>query len=293
MTDLRPIDRSLPRPTNLQAGPAPMLQWIDIEQLVVDDRYQRGLQRENFRNIRRIAEGFDWSKFSTVHVAPIEGGLFAIIDGQHRCHAAAACGFSQVPCQVTHMSLQQQASAFAAINGLVTKVTPWQIFKAAIAAGEEWAVEVDEVASDAGCRAMPYNKGTADRLAGEIYSINFLRDVVARRGARPVSEALTILRKAEGLGDVPEAFAFGLLKPIVEALVSRPHVLARADEARHFLENHDIWESVAEADRFVMERRRQGLPSVTKNELLESLLGDAIDKAMPQRMALPAMGDAA
>lgn len=288
MTDLRSIDRSLPRPENVQPGPAPMLQWIDIAQLVVDDRYQRSLQRDNFKSIRRIAEGFDWSKFSTVQVAPVEGGLFAIIDGQHRCHAAAACGFSQVPCQVTHMTLQQQASAFAAINGIVTKVTPWQIFKAAIAADEAWAVEVAAVAADADCRAMPYNKGTADRLAGEIYSINFLRDVVARRGGHPVREALAILRKAEGLGDVPEAYAFGLLKPIVEALVSRPHVLARADEARQFLENHDIWDSVAEADRFVMERRREGLPSVTKNELLESLIGDAMDKAMPQRMSLPA-----
>ena len=118
MSELRPILRDLPRPPSIEPGPAPMLQWIDIELLVVDESYQRELRADNMKAIRRIAERFDWSKFSTVHVAPIEGGRFAIIDGQHRTHAAAACGFSQVPCQVTPMDRTRQAAAFAAINGL-------------------------------------------------------------------------------------------------------------------------------------------------------------------------------
>ena len=40
-------------------------------------------------HLRRIAEQFDWRLFAPVIVAPIEGGLFAVIDGQHRTHAAA------------------------------------------------------------------------------------------------------------------------------------------------------------------------------------------------------------
>ena len=148
---MRSIDVSkLKRPANVNPGPAPMLQWIRIEQLVVDDSYQRDLKAGNWKTIQRIAEAFRWSRFSPVFVAPVEGGRFAIIDGQHRTHAAAICGFAEVPCQVVQMSLEEQAASFAAVNGLVTKVTLQQIFKAALTAGETWAIECDRICRDAG-----------------------------------------------------------------------------------------------------------------------------------------------
>ncbi|MBI1620099.1 ParB N-terminal domain-containing protein [Aquamicrobium zhengzhouense] len=148
---MRSIDvTKLKRPANVDSGPAPMLQWIRIEQLVVDDSYQRDLKAGNWKTIQRIAEAFRWSRFSPVFVAPVEGGRFAIIDGQHRTHAAAICGFAEVPCQVVQMSLEEQAASFAAVNGLVTKVTLQQIFKAALTAGETWAIECDRICRDAG-----------------------------------------------------------------------------------------------------------------------------------------------
>ena len=124
------------RPMTVNPGSAPILQWVKIVDLVVDDRYQRDLKFGNWKAIRRIAQNFKWSRFSPVFVAPVEGGKFAIIDGQHRTHAAAICGFSEVPCQVVHMSRDEQAAAFAAVNGLVTKVTLWNIYKAALVAAE-------------------------------------------------------------------------------------------------------------------------------------------------------------
>ena len=50
-------------------GPAPMLQWLEVGMLVVDDSYQRGIQPQGRRNIRAIAEAFRWSRFAPVLVA--------------------------------------------------------------------------------------------------------------------------------------------------------------------------------------------------------------------------------
>ena len=60
-------------------GPAPVLIWLEIKDLVIDDTYQRDIGRRGRINVNRIAERFDWSKFAPVIVAPVEGGRFAIV----------------------------------------------------------------------------------------------------------------------------------------------------------------------------------------------------------------------
>ena len=75
-----------PAPTlPYEPGPAPNLQWIEIAQLVVDPSYQRDIGRQGRFNVKRITEGFEWSKFAPVVVAPIEGGAC-------ECEAARASG---------------------------------------------------------------------------------------------------------------------------------------------------------------------------------------------------------
>jgi ParB-like nuclease domain len=73
-------------------GPAPFLEWIETDKLVVDVTYQREIGRRGATNVNQIAENFDWSKFAPVIVAPVEGGQFAIVDGQHRTTAAILRG---------------------------------------------------------------------------------------------------------------------------------------------------------------------------------------------------------
>src|SRR5690606_21829714 len=143
----------------------------DIADLVVDDRYQRDLKTGNWAAIRRIAQQFRWSRFSPVLVAPVEGGRFAVIDGQHRTHAAAMCGHETVPCQVVQMDHAEQAASFAAVNGLVTKVSAGQVYKAALAAGTEWAVACHKAVTGAGCRLMTHNASGDAKKAGEVYAL--------------------------------------------------------------------------------------------------------------------------
>jgi hypothetical protein len=102
------------------------------------------------RTSLRIAEHFNWSKFAPLIVAPVEGGKFAIIDGQHRATAAALRGVEMVPGQVVIADAAEQAAAFKAINGQVTRIHKLALQHAAISAGDPAAIEIRDVAAAAG-----------------------------------------------------------------------------------------------------------------------------------------------
>jgi hypothetical protein len=271
---------------DVNPGPAPMLQWIKIASLVIDDSYQRPLERKNWNAIRKIAMNFQWSRFSPVFVAPVEGGRYAIIDGQHRTHAAAACGIEQVPCQVVQMNLREQAAAFAAVNGNVTQVTIWQIFKAALAAGEKWATTARDVASDGGCRLMTRNGSSQTKKPGEIYGVRMFCEIVEKYQHEHVVAALRICMQTEGLSDTADAWSTFTIKPILHALCQRPKAMARSGFGERFREL-DFW---ALEDQIAQENRRRiraGSPPIAKNDQMEAGILEWIDKAFPERVALP------
>ncbi len=274
------------RPDVVVPGPAPMLQWIKIDDLVVDDRYQRDLKSGNWAAIQRIAASFKWSRFSSVFVAPIEGGKFAIIDGQHRTHAAALCGFTEVPCQVVQMTLQEQAASFAAVNGLVTKVTIWQIYKAALAAEEEWAVKCHKVCADAGCSLMTGNNASDSKGAGEIYAIGLIRSYVEKKKSNVLTFMLKSLRASQGGGDAA-VWSNEVLRPMMAAVVDRPWLMRQKVDLTAFFDSFDIWAAIDKADEIVKTKRRQGNTGVSRYDFAAAMIGDGLDKAFPQRMSLP------
>ena len=61
--NLRPIDIDGRPILAASPGPAPMLQWVRVDQLVIDDAYQRPLGRANWTAIQKIAANFAWSRF--------------------------------------------------------------------------------------------------------------------------------------------------------------------------------------------------------------------------------------
>jgi ParB-like nuclease domain len=133
-----------------EPGPAPMLHWLPIDRLIIDEAYQRPLGRNNWLAIEKIAANFQWSRFGPVLVAPITGGLYAIIDGQHRCHAAAMCGITEVPAMVVQVGIEEQSRAFAWVNSQTIKVTLFHVYKAALAAKEDWAIRADAAVAGGG-----------------------------------------------------------------------------------------------------------------------------------------------
>lgn len=213
-----------------------MLQWLALDRLVIDEAYQRPLGRGNWKSIEAIAANFQWSRFAPVLVAPIQGGLFAVIDGQHRTHAAALCGLAEVPAMVVQVGIEEQSRAFAWVNSQTVRVTLFHIYKAALSAREDWAVRADAAVSGGGCRLMPYSKTASLREPGEIFCIGLIRRLIEGGNDWAISAALGALRAVPAL-DRPVCYSDFILQPWITAVAAsacRNHrALVRALEARN------------------------------------------------------------
>ena len=111
-------------------------------------------------------------KFAPLIVAPVEGGRFAIVDGQHRVTAAAAIGIESVPAQVITADPTQQAAAFKSINGGVTRIHKMALHHAALLAGDPAAAELAAVTATAGVTIVRYPKPVQNLAAGETMALS-------------------------------------------------------------------------------------------------------------------------
>lgn len=193
MTDYRGVDVSGFPKVQPRSQPAPQLMWLEIDALVIDDRYQRPLTDSNKQAIRRIANDFLWSRFSPVLVAPVSGGRYALIDGQHRAHAAALCGFDSIPAMVTLVAPEEQALAFIEINTRQIRVGREQVYRAALSAGADWAVTCHEAVQAAGCRLMASRYSTAAKKPGMVFSVALIQRLVQSGKGAAVTRALSAL----------------------------------------------------------------------------------------------------
>jgi hypothetical protein len=203
MSALRPLARPdviIAPPKS--AGRPPRLDFLPLSKLRIDDVYQRPIERRGIATIVRICNEFDWNRFSPLIVAPVPGtDVFAIIDGQHRATAALLLGYEKVPCAIVEAHARDQAAIFTAVNGNVTPVSILQLFKAARAAGTEWAVTLDQVCTAAGLTPLVYPKPKSAIKPFETMAIGTLRRNIARFGAKLVTTALSQAARQPGAGE--------------------------------------------------------------------------------------------
>ncbi len=225
MTAHRPIDTT-PFADGLASedlgplGPAPMLQWIAVEMLVIDPSYQREIQRNGARNVLAIAQNFSWTKFAPVIVASVEGGRYAIVDGQHRTTAAALRGAKEVPCQVILADKAEQAAAFAAVNGNITQMTSQQIYAARLAALDPGALALQAACSAGGVTILRHPVPASKMKTGETLAVNALERSLSAYGADIFSLALRcITRTGKGNAGLIRA---SLINAICSVLDSEP-----------------------------------------------------------------------
>lgn len=219
---LRPITgEGFSKPVaNLEAGPAPMLQWIDVALLRVDESYQRPVQGAGRVNVGRIAEQFRWSKFAPIVVSPIPGGLFAVIDGQHRAIAAALRGLDTLPAQVVVADATEQAAAFKAINAATTRISALQLHRAALAAGDAEAREVQEAADAAGVVILRHPTSHLDLKPGETMALGAIRSALKEHGRDTVVTALMCV--TETSNNEPGVLGAATIKALCTTLGARP-----------------------------------------------------------------------
>ena len=251
---MRPIDPTVLAPVDIpdNTGPAPDLRWLPIKDLIVDPRYQRDIARSGVGHIRRIAQSFDWRLFSCVIVSPVPGGLFAIIDGQHRVTAAALIGIDTVPCQIIQADAQQQAQAFAAINGNTVKIRAEERYKAALAGGDADALRVRRLCEAANILLLTSNPSSKARKQGETTAHSAIRELTSSLGDQDAIFALRCLRAAAGTD--AHALKTGVIRAALQIFEDHREWRGRADVLAAF-DFIDLIET-AEASRSLARQRR-------------------------------------
>jgi hypothetical protein len=246
-------------------GPAPSLQWTDVELLVVDTEYQREIGRRGANNVAQIAEHFDWSKFAPVIVAPVEGGLFAIVDGQHRTTAAMLRGIEKVPCQLVQADRARQAAAYAAVNGNITKTTAQQLYHAKLAANDPDALATAEICAAAGVEVIRRNIPQSKMKVGQTQAIGALTRCHARYGRDTLITALQCITQTS------DGNAGFVRSTIIEALCEVLHdTPAWRDSGEALLRAMDKFK-FADAWDQVIAGRDKVFPNTTPKELADKI----------------------
>ncbi len=254
--------------TRPDLGAAPMLQWVAVADLVVDDSYQRPIYGAGRSNVLKIAEGFRWSKFAPVIVAPTLGGKFAVIDGQHRATAAALLGIESVPAQVVIADAVDQAQAFKSINGQVTRMHRLALHAAAIAAGDEAALEIDAVAKAGGVTVLRYPRAVERMAPGETLALGALIEGLKAYGRETLITALTCV--TETSNNTPGVLSSSIIKALCIVLGAN----ARWQEAGGaLLAAFDEIDLESEHEEARVTRRPKG---VATHELLADRLAVAL-----------------
>jgi len=120
------------------------LQFLPVDQLVIDARYQRKMSRGSLAQARRIVAAFTWSRFGALTVSRQDNG-FAVTDGQHRLFAARALGITHVPAVISVGEVADQAKDFVGINAVRTSVAAIDKFRARVAAQDPAALIVHDL----------------------------------------------------------------------------------------------------------------------------------------------------
>jgi hypothetical protein len=188
---MRPIStEGFEKPDSIAAGAVPILQWMKIADLVVDSAYQRAITDKGRVNVDRIVSAFTWSCFSPVVVSPVEGGKFAIIDGQHRTTAAAILGIECVPCQVVIAAQEEQAAAFKAINATTTPISQMALHAAALVANEPLALQMAHVCASADVELLRYPVAVDKQRPGQTMAAGAIARCLKQYGEATLIAAL-------------------------------------------------------------------------------------------------------
>lgn len=258
--------------------PAPMLDWIRIDRMVIDETYQRDLGRNNWMAIRKIAADFHWSRFSPVLLAPVADGRFAIIDGQHRTHAAAICGFETVPAMIVPIDKSEQANAFAWVNSAVTKITPHHIYKAALAAREPWAVSAHDTVEAAGCKLMTYHPTSSKQAPRHVFCIGLIRDLVQGGHAKALGTGLRAIAEYDNEGQVA-LYSDQVLRPWIFALTESPDFLDLDLVA--ILRKNDPFKVMKLVDKALADGKVEGSAKILYRKMFAINLRDAAKAVAP------------
>lgn len=185
-------------------GTRPTLEWVTLDQLEVDETYQRAMGgNASQRVIAAMIKQWDWRLCQPLVVArrfDSDGGgrqRLMVVDGQHRLTGARERGdIDQLPCVIAPFSnVTDEAEAFVALNNSRARLTQFDLFNAAILARDPASLKVMELLHDAGLRHVRH-ANTPSWKPGDIHCGPMLARAIGKLGDQVVRNALTALAEA-------------------------------------------------------------------------------------------------
>jgi hypothetical protein len=176
----------------------PICERVDPTTLYVDHEYQRTVGEKGYRQIRRIIQGFCWTKFKPPICAYAEHDgrtILKVLDGQHTAIAAASNPHVDlIPVMIVEApDTQAQAAAFVGQNTQRLGVTNLQLHHSAVLAGDPESVDVERTCMRAGVTVLRNLPGNGRYRPGDTIAIAAIKGLVSRReplGARVILEVL-------------------------------------------------------------------------------------------------------
>lgn len=202
LPEFRSIDITGYTRTEVKDQPQPMLIWAEIEALVIDPRYQRDITPKGKSAIMRMARDWDWRKYQPILVAPTFGGKMAVVDGQHRAHAAAVAGLTKLPAMTVAMTLAEQASGFTAVNRDRVTVDALSIYRAALAAGDPDAIAIRTAVEAAGVRVATSTPSALAKKPRIIYAIGLLKRMTKNGEAEAITAGLCAITQSSAADEL-------------------------------------------------------------------------------------------
>lgn len=214
----------LPRlKVNPPLGQLPVLQYCALDQLKVDESYQRSLETKSSQAlIRRIAINWDWSLCQPLIVARrADNGLY-VVDGQHRLAAARMRGdIWQLPCVVaSYRDAAEEAASFVALNQERRPLNRLQLFRAAVAAGAAEAIKINRALEGAGMW-ITGNQDLTVQKPGAMTCVGGLEACLRSFGEQVLATALAVLGKS--FPDQPLRYAGSLFPGIAMIVAGEMH----------------------------------------------------------------------
>lgn len=179
-------------------GTMPSIEWVHVAALMADSSYQRSIDNNGSRRlIASIAANFDWRLCAPLVVSRRPDGSKVIIDGQHRWAAAVRRGdLPQLPCCLfTYGSPEDEARMFIVANRARKAMSRMDDFHAALAAGDEDALDIRRLVSEAGLAIARSTSSTAWK-PGDVTFTSSIATALRRHGDAVVSAALNCMAEA-------------------------------------------------------------------------------------------------
>lgn len=253
-------------------GAKPELKWVPLTKLYVPRKYQRTLEGQaSLRNVEFIQRNFNWAEFNTLLVCKLhkDNVKYAIIDGQHRYRAAELLDtIEEVPCVIiSPRDVKEQAQTFININSRRLSLTSLQLYRAALATEDSYALMLDRVCKEAGV-VIPTWATLISSTPPNAFSATGYTMQLLKTGVYKEENLLWAFKVI--LGAYPEvkgALRFSLVRALMEWSKKTPST--SVDEMVHML----LMTQIEQIESMAREGRINGGRSMWKSyvEILERL----------------------